>query len=393
MEFPNINQIKDEAALWVVKLQGHTYKTGHGVPADEAEALKDWLAQSDTHRDCFIKTLSAWDAMGVLEELADILPLADAPVSSPHRASGSVQNPQPASASGGFFPVTPLAQLAAWCAQLIPARKPASLAWSGVAGVFSVALVWALLLAPQEQQYQTRIGEQASYTLADGSVLTLNTNSEVQVAYTDSRRVVTLSKGEANFEVSKDQARPFVVYAGEGMVWAVGTAFNVDYRKTYVDVLVSEGRVKVFSGVSPEDSPQLVAQSIAASYNNTQPPTEAPADTATPRLQLMLGAGEAVQFSDVIQAKDTLAQNQLEKRLAWQTGALHFEGETLAEAIVEINRYTEQQLVIVDPSIVDLRVGGRFKADDIDSLLSALAKSLNIRISEGEGKQVLFSAK
>ena len=71
-------------------------------------------------------------------------------------------------------------------------------------------------------QYETAVGERSTFTLSDGSIVTLNTNSELTVHYSDTRREARLARGEANFEVAKNRAKPFVVRAGDGLVgqWA-----------------------------------------------------------------------------------------------------------------------------------------------------------------------------
>ena len=344
MAFPDINQIKDEAANWVVKIHGQTYQADEGLPPAMAAELRQWLNRSDHHRDAFLQMLNGWDAMAVLEELADILPLNDS----------AADKAEPAQHTFRF---------------------------SGLALAASLVLVGlALLLMPPSNHYSTAIGEQASYTLRDGSILTLNTNSEVSIDFSESRREVTLHKGEANFQVAKNKQRPFVVYAGEGMVWAVGTAFNVDYRHNAVDVVVSEGKVKIYSGIGRLE--KLPPLNTTNSHRANQPPRD-----------VILMAGEGDQYQRDTVSKQALPPQALEKKLAWQMGALLFEGETLEQAIHEISRYTDQALLITDPAIRDTRVGGRFKTDDIDRLLSSLAKSLDITIKKGKGKQLLLSAK
>ncbi|ARN73815.1 FecR family protein [Oceanicoccus sagamiensis] len=338
MTFPDSNQIKDEAAHWVVKLHGQSYKTGQGIPPAMAAELRRWLSQSDQHRDSFITALAGWDAMAVLEDLADIMPL---------------QEPTPAPATG---------------------YRP----WQGWATAASLVMITLLvLLALPSNHYSTGIGQQASYTLDDGSILTLNTNSQVTLDYSDNRRAVTLVKGEASFDVAKNPQRPFVVYAGKGMVWAVGTAFNVSYSQQAVDVIVTEGKVKVFSGIGEAQTPPALT---------TSPPENNPRDT-------LLVAGQAAQYQDRIVSKQTLPPASLDKKLAWQLGVLLFEGETLEQAIHEIARYTDRELIIVDPSIKTARVGGRFKTDDINALLASLAKSLDLHIEPGQGRQLLLSAR
>ena len=371
MDFPEINQIKDEAAAWMVKVHGHTCKTGHGLPEEEAVALKAWMAKSELHRDSFLRMLAGWDAMGMLEELADILPL------EPLEQYAPAEQAAPS-------------RLAWWD------RWSARNLWLGFSGAAtSVALgLWVMLtMLPLTQTYTTDIGEQASFTLADGSVITLNTNSEVQVDYGESRRSITLHRGEANFEVEKDRERPFVVYAGEGMVWAVGTAFNVNYRDDHIDVLVSEGKVKVFSDVDPGSGVAPDSQlSLPEPGGTAGDSGNAAAEASRLVRAVTLIAGEVAQYDQVIIDKQTLAQTGIEKRLAWQSGVLHFEGETLEQAIEEIARYTDKRLLIVDESLRHARVGGRFKTDDVDALLHSLSKSLNFKIEYGDKAHLLYAA-
>ncbi len=365
-EFPNINQIKDEAVTWVVKIHGLTFGTGQPLPAEQARALRAWMSQSDLHRDYFLKTMATWDAMDILKDLAEVLPLSELNMSPAHRRASS-------------------ASAAPWWQGLASQFKTRVWVLAGSAGGLAMLVLLGMLTLQHPSSFQTDIGEQARYTLADGSVLMLNTDSLVEVDYTNKQRKIHLKRGEANFEVAKNKGRPFVVHAGSGMVWALGTSFNVDHRGDRVGVVVSEGRVNVFSGVS------LEAQSHRAAPGSPGPVGES-IEWESPRLTVLLSGGEAAQYQDGIVSKEALPQDIMDKKLAWQAGALLFEGETLEEAMQEISRYTRRQLVIVDPAIRDTRVGGRFKTDNIDVLLNALAKSLKLKMVKGEGQQILFSA-
>ena len=375
-EFTSMDTIKDEAATWVVRIHGYTYKTGEKLPAEEQRALRQWMAQSQAHRDTFLKMLNSWDAMGVLEDLAEILPLADI-------ETGKHKTPShnPPSESHGAAAGQAATRAQARPNRLFPWSRPSWRSLGAMAGGLSVAVALVLvvvLMLPQQNNYATGIGQQASYTLEDGSAINLNTNSEVTVEYSDDRRLVTLTKGEASFTVAKDPQRPFVVYAGQGAVWAVGTVFNVDYSQQLVDVIVSEGTVKVFSKLNKRTNNQTLKLD-----ESIRDQTRA----------VLVDAGQGAKYRDIIVAKEALSKAELQKRLAWQQGALIFEGETLAEAIEQISRYTDQQLIIADASISRARVGGRFKTNDIDQLLHSLARSLNINMEQREDNKILFTAK
>lgn len=374
-EFPNVSEIKDEAAAWVLKLHGYTYKTEKNIPEDQVIAFRFWLAKSDFHRDCFLKTLGGWEAMGMLQVLADILPLAD--------TSSYQQETANARKSGG---VVRLAQLFI--------QRRIFLALTSTMTAACALMVWMFLFSTnQPTEYVTSIGELSSYSLNDGSVITLNTNSEVHVDFGDASREITLIRGEVNFDVTKDKARPFVVYAGKGMVRAVGTAFNVNYSGGFVDVFVSEGTVEVFSGVSAGNQTQGLTTSESASHSAGVKSNSGDIKRVDPPGEVLLDAGEAASYKDHIVSKQALAKPNIEKKLAWQVGALIFEGETLEEALQEIARYTDRKLIIVDASIRGTRVGGRFKTEDIDSLLDSLASGLNLKAERGEGNSILLSAK
>lgn len=368
-QFPNHSAVKDEAAAWVVKLHGYSYKTGHGVPEEKAQELHLWMSQSDFHRETFLKMLGGWDAMNMLEDLADILPLEE------------LQRRRR------------LSPLLNWWRDLFALPAGLGFVFSGSAVAGLAVVLWLFVVAaPESLEYSTEVGAQASVSLEDGSIIQLNTDSLVQVDYSGARRVVNLVRGEANFDVAKDPSRPFVVYAGDGMVWAVGTAFNVDYRDDYVDVLVSEGTVKVFSGITLRNEEPLLLIDSNSSPLGLGGNELADSEQNYFR-EVVLDAGESAQYSQSRVIKEAAEEQQIDQELAWQNGVLVFQGETLEQALQEISRYTTRALVIVDPTISEASVGGRFKTDNIDELVNSLALGLDIKTESGSGNSILFSAK
>ena len=183
--------------------------------------------------------------------------------------------------------------------------------------------------------------------LDDGSVIDLNTNSAVRVRL-GRLREVQLERGEGRFEVAPDSARPFVVTAAGANVRALGTAFTVRLRApAQVDVLVSEGRVAIASE-QVRRAPPLYANEAAVVLPNRMSVT---------RIEPQL----------------------LARRLAWTSGRIVLQGETLSEAIAEFNRYNTRQLAF-EPSIGALRVAGSFNATDPESFAAALASAFHLRI-------------
>jgi transmembrane sensor len=228
------------------------------------------------------------------------------------------------------------------------------------------------------------------------------------VHYSDKRREVRLNRGEANFEVVKNTRQPFVVRAGDGLVWAVGTTFNVRYThpagdtdKTAVNVMVTEGTVKVFTDIAkvsqakltvdPKElqQEQLAVVNTQSTGKNTQP--EKP--SLKNQRQSLLTAGQSIRFTEVINDKEVLPQAQIEKQLAWHNGVIIFDGETLEQALLEVSRYTDKELRIVDPAIRNIPVGGHYKTNNIDALLASLSDGFGIAVKSVGDNRVHLSAK
>src|SRR5580700_10538126 len=135
-------------------------------------------------------------------------------------------------------------------------RRWAAAAMAAGIAALALAVTWNLHRQKEQTRFQTAIGEQAAVALPDGSSFDLNTNSRVEVDYSERTRVIRLERGEAYFKVAHDTHRPFWVHAGDRWVRAVGTAFNVYLRPAGVEVTVSEGTVNVVN-VTAYESPPL----------------------------------------------------------------------------------------------------------------------------------------
>ena len=345
-QFPNVALIKTQASEWLFRMD-------HEALSGEArKEFQDWIGQSDFHRDYFLKLVKQWESMSVLEELADLFPLPEK------------QGQAKRSSWLRGFGVAPLL---------------------GSALASCVLLVAIVLNLPTDdslrQEFFTARGEQASFELPDGSRIVLNTNTALSMDYSGPRRQIELIRGEANFEVHKDATRPFVVRANRGLVWAVGTAFNVRNTGREVDVTVTEGRVKVFADI-PSEGDGLLALELGKTSQQASDRSNKEA---------VAGAGETLKIKEAIEAHGALQAEALARKLSWQKGVIIFDGETLAEAVEEISRYTDLELV-VGASIKNMRIGGHYKTDDIDALLLTLSHSFNIKIERVSEKRIRLTA-
>jgi transmembrane sensor len=217
--------------------------------------------------------------------------------------------------------------------------------------------VWQFLR--HRGRFMTGKGETKVVALQDGSVVTLNTASEIQVSYSDTVRAVELVRGEALFDVAKNKARPFVVAAGDTSVRVVGTSFSVRRIDTApIQVLVREGTVEVFKPAQGIKPVRISANSMAvAQADSTQAIAAMPIPVA-----------------------------QLHRQMAWQNGQIAFEGETLARAAEEFSRYSDTRIVIEDSGLAKEEIAGLFKATDPVGFAQTIAISLNAHAKIGEGE-------
>ena len=241
----------------------------------------------------------------------------------------------------------------------VPSRRR-FLALGGAAAA-GVALTAGLIFSNRGIRYTTDLGEVRAVPLADGSTVTLNTNSRIAVNFTDERRSVRLLSGEALFDVAKDRARPFVVEAGDTEVRAVGTSFTVSrLGQRPTAVLVREGVVEV-------------------SRLGAKATTDAPLI----RLEANSRAIAAMETSAV--TTSAVPPTQIVRELAWREGMLSFEDMRLDQAAAEFARYSDTRIVITDPAIAAQTVTGLFAARNPTGFAETVATVLDLRTQAGPG--------
>lgn len=201
--------------------------------------------------------------------------------------------------------------------------------------------------------YSTRRGERLEVALPDGTAVTLNTETDLDVVFDGRYRRVQMLRGQAFFTVAKDPLRPFVVEAGGKQIVAIGTAFDVRLVNERLEVLLVEGRVAV------EDVPDI----------SSNPEIIEPANlTANLRVQLNPGETLIATESEIVH---TPAPNP-ERQLKWRDGLIEFDNTTLAAAVEEFNRYSERTIRIDDPAVAQLPISGVFRTNSQRNFLDAL---------------------
>jgi transmembrane sensor len=249
--------------------------------------------------------------------------------------------------------------------QALLARTPRwriSLISAAAAALAAAVVGWAALHdrpSAAAKTFVTAVGERSTVPLEDGSIVTLNTDSEIEPAYSAAERAVKLSKGQALFEVAKSSARPFVVYAGDRRIVALGTSFDVRVGEEGVRVTLIEGRVSVDSvgrlGPPARRTELVPGQEYRAS-----------------------GASTEIRKADVAAAT------------SWKEGRLMFSDESLVDAVAEVNRYSATKVVLADPALNEMRVSGVFRVGQTAGFVSALEARFPVRIAERDGERIVL---
>jgi transmembrane sensor len=347
-------EIDEEAATWIWRMEGGP--TGKADP----DGFEAWLRQDPRHRRAVDELSKVWEA---LDGLAGSQRHAD-PVASPETGLR-----QPMTAHEPATPCRP--------DTLRLRATPGRPLWFAAAAAVLVAAIGAALWlgkAGENQILATAVGQHRNVVLADGTVVSLNTNTIVETNIGRRSREIHLRKGEAHFDVAPDRSRPFLVYAGDAVVRAVGTEFEVRVRTDrHVDVLVTQGRVEVQPDTSDAEprSPETATVSAAGMHDR---------NSATRTSVRAVSAGEALSTATTDYPVIPVSPEQLSSEQAWREGAVVFDSEPLAQAIAEIQRYTDSRIVIGDPAIATLPVGGRFETDDLQGFLDGLQAALPVTI-------------
>lgn len=220
-------------------------------------------------------------------------------------------------------------------------------------------------------RYVTQIGEQKTVALPDGSAITLNTGTELLVEMGESRRRITLQRGEAYFAVTRDQSRPFSVNTGLRSVTVLGTEFNLLKTPDSFSLAVVEGVVAVHQ---PQDrvlgdEPLLEV----ASGEKTQ---------VSANVTRRITAGTVVEYSASNQQITAYNDPNISRLQQWRTGQLRFEYEPLYKVVKELNRYSAKKILIEDDAIMNMKIFALVNLDRLDYALLGLETTMPIKVTK-----------
>jgi len=310
----------EEATAWFVRM------TSDLVTDADRRAFRAWLDRDSAHRAAYAEAEALWGELGGIPDPRLGFDTEGYPSGERLRQEVAVRPRQRRR----------LRQATAAAASLLVAA---------VIGLWSVGGTDAL-----RADHTTAVGETREITLADGSVVQLNTDTALTVDLSDACRCVGLLRGEAFFTVAPELGRPFRVSAGGGASQALGTAFVVREAGEAVTVAVAEGRVRV-------------ARDLAASG-------EAGSVTLTAGETARYGAAGGIETGRTDVAALT----------AWRQGRLVFADRRLRDVVAELDRYRPGAILFLDSSIADERFTGVFGLDDTDRALAAIEATLPVDV-------------
>jgi len=356
MQSDQDNSTRDPATSHAMQCAAHWLAVLSDENCTEAERRQFlvWLRASGQHVDEFLR-LSRLNSQCARRELWPQTSVAELVAAAKASGGGNVATLE----SVADFPSTRRA------------RKP--MRWA-LAAAAACVFVLAGLIAGRAQfaewftpEYVTALGEQRSITLEDGSVVELNSQSQLRTRFAKDLRAVELVKGEAIFRVAKDPNRPFRVRTGATDIVAIGTAFNVEASDARTVVTVLEGRVRVNQRKAAARSAALSAQAVREF------------ELAVGDQLIVARAQPAIRVS----LRDT------EKVTSWTERRLIFEDTPLSDVAAEFARYSSRAIRIDDASIGARKINGVFDATDPASLVEFLGADETLEIRDESGGWVV----
>jgi transmembrane sensor len=239
--------------------------------------------------------------------------------------------------------------------------RPAAAA--AAAAVFVLAaggLAVVLATAPEAQAHiQTKIGEQQTRTLPDGSIVAMNVVTSLNYKMRATERAVALEDGEATFFVKKSAGQPFVVTVGDYQVRADGTTFDVRLRDGVMDVSVAQGVVDISAPQGASVVRLAAGKSVQlAAYSPAGPPVDLTKATIKPV--------DTRQFAE------------------WRLRTVTYEDIPVSTVIEDLNRYYGKPVDVVDAGLAQRRVTIHLQVEARDETLQTLAALLGAAIQPGE---------
>ena len=332
------DRVMREASDWLIASQDGALDL-----AAERE-LSKWLSSSEQHMHVYNRLAETWDMMTLLEMSSDT-------AAEPAKITWSEALAMKWDAFKGRawpnpVPVAVLASVAATVSLVMVALPPVDVVPNASNQEFTLRL-------------KTQVGQQTASVIADGSILNLNTDTELTTHFSPELRRVNLLRGEVEFNVTANVDRPFVINVGSYNVTVLGTVFAVKKMGADIEVLVTSGTVSVQKVSEPDDAALVLQAGQAASAHNNS------------------------SFAK-------MDNYNAEQSLAWTKGLMIFDSTPLADVVQEMSRYDDRHILVRGSRVASIRVSGVFRIDRIGSALDAIMANNGLRVDYSDGKRLVL---
>lgn len=334
------DDVREAAAEWCVRLSDGP------LGAHDRQAFQDWLDSDPDHPALFERTVVAWTAIEDQAAQPELLRMRGEALEGIHQAGRR-----------------------RW-------HRPTTV-WRQV---IAIAACVVLLIGGGTwwrygpTSYRTEIGERRVVALADGSTISLDAATQVDVRYLGDRRELWLDHGRAKFSVAKDPLRPFSVQAGNRMVIATGTQFSVEKLSADVRVILYEGHVAVMDTSRPTPRPLAVGPRRTSAERAMVPgselivPDQPRLDPAGER-RIAPGTGPVARIVPVDPGRT----------LGWEAGVLEFNDEPLRDAVERMNRYGARPLGVDMASVGAISISGQFEGRDTNAFIEGVTSVFPVK--------------
>ncbi len=326
-----------QAYTWAAKLDSET------CSEQEQDAFLEWIENAD-HAEAFNQAQQLRNDMLSIKDNADIKALRHTILANPTLADD-----------------TPKTENTDNVVSFFSAQKKAITAAFSVGFTIAASLLIFTLLPYFSGVHETGVGEIRTLVLDDGSIIMLDTDSSIRVAYSDQKRTVHLRYGRAHFEVAKNPNRPFTVNSNGNAVTAVGTAFSVNNINNDFIVRLNEGTVDITS-----DS------------------------VANPQTNNVIRLQEGEQWLAANKQKGEKQPLDTSK-LNWVQGSLIFNDEPLGDVLTEINRYSDIKIHLANQQLAENKINAVFYMGKTANFANAIQRMLDLDLSYNNKGNIVLS--
>lgn len=314
-------KIKEEATYWLTCER-------EGLSAFEKEAFERWLAQNPLH-------VKAYQRIKSIHAMSLSLPNACANSLSAHAHSETKKIKR-------FEQTKYFARVAALFL---------------VIGVSVFGVYDTFFALKFTQAFYADVTPLTKHVLPDGSIVSCDAKTQMSVAFYPNKRVVTLEKGAAMFEVAKDAKRAFIIHSDKVNIEVVGTRFEVIRSDDATTINVEEGTVKTYYDVSWLEK----------------------------RNEILLSKADSITYAQEGNVR-YYAKINPEKIAIWRDNLINFNQVSLKDAMDAFSKYTNVSYTFTTPEIETYSITGEFTLTQMELFLQTVSKIYPLKIVKNDEK-------